>query len=110
MARLADDALLAMALLACVVPLSYAADSCEASVAARYRDITTVVNSLRPDKPGQARVFATDGSEFTAGEAHWMQGQLVKINEACTRGDEAQAAHLLAKLQELLKSHHPKAS
>lgn len=72
MPRLLNDALLAMALLACVVPLSYAADSCEASFAARYRDTATVVHSLRPDKPGQARVFATDGSEFTAGQAHWM--------------------------------------
>jgi len=32
-----------------------------------------VIHSLRPDKPGQAHVYASDGSEFTPAEAFWMQ-------------------------------------
>lgn len=105
MPKFLSDALLAMALVACALPLSHAADSCDASFTAQYHDTATLVNSLRPDKPGQARVFAADGSEFVAGQANWMQAQLRKINEACMRGDSARAAHLLQEVQELLRSH-----
>jgi hypothetical protein len=52
------------------------------------------------------RVFALDGSEFTAGQARWMQGRLHKVEEACVRGDQVRAVQLLAEVQELLKSHH----
>ena len=29
-----------------------------------------IVDALRPDKPGQARVSASDGSEYTAGQVY----------------------------------------
>jgi hypothetical protein len=93
-------------LIACAVPLSHAAEGCDASSAAQYHESVRIVESLRPDKGGQARVFAADGSEFTAGQARWMQGQLHKVEEACVRGDQARAAQLLAEVQELLRSHH----
>jgi hypothetical protein len=64
-----------------------------------------IVASLRPDKPGQARVFAIDGSEFTAGQSAWMRGQLSRSKRACARGEAAEAAALLAELQELIKAH-----
>jgi hypothetical protein len=72
----------------------------------QYYDRARIVDSLRPDKAGQARVFALDGSEVTAGQARWMQGQLHKVEEACVHGDQLRAAQLLAAVQELLKSHH----
>jgi hypothetical protein len=93
-------------LVACAVSLSHAAESCDASFTEQYHDRARIVDSLRPDKGGQARVFAVDGSEFTAGQARWLQGQLHKVEEACVRGDQVRAAQLLADVQELLKSHH----
>jgi len=80
--------------------------SCDASFTEQYHDRARIVDSLRPDKGGQARVFALDGSEFTAGQARWMQGRLHKVEEACVRGEQVRAAQLLAEVQELLKSHH----
>jgi hypothetical protein len=93
-------------LVACAVSLSHAAECCDASFTEQYHDRARIVDSLRPDKGGQARVFALDGSEFTAGQARWMQGQLHKVEEACVRGDQVRAAQLLAEVRELLKSHH----
>jgi alkyl sulfatase BDS1-like metallo-beta-lactamase superfamily hydrolase len=93
-------------LVACSVSLSYAAEGCDVSLTEQYHDCVRIVDSLCPDKGGQARVFAVDGSEFTAGQARWLQGQLHKVVQACARGDQAQAAQLLAEAQELLKSHH----
>lgn len=86
--------------------LSWCGDSLHCSFTEQYHDCVRIVDSLRPDKGGQAHVFAVDGSEFTAGQARWLQGQLHKVAEACVRGDPAQAAQLLAEVQEMLKSHH----
>ena len=93
-------------LIPCVVSLSHATEGCDASFTQRYHESERIVGSLRQDKGGQARVFAVDGSEFTAGQARWMLGQLHRVKEACMRGDQEQAARLLAEVQELLKSHH----
>ncbi|HWS70123.1 MAG TPA: hypothetical protein VN325_45755 [Steroidobacteraceae bacterium] len=91
---------------ACALSLARVAEGCDASFAGQYHDCLRIVDSLRPDKGGQARVFAVDGSEFTAGQARWMQGRLHKVEEACARGDQVRAAQLLAEVQTLLKSHH----
>jgi hypothetical protein len=91
---------------ACAVSLCHAAEACDASFTEQYHECVRIVDSLRPDKSGQARVFAVDGSEFTAGQARWLQGQLHKVEEACVRGDQVRAAQLLAEVQELLQSHH----
>jgi hypothetical protein len=74
----------------------------------QYRDCLRIVSTLRPDKAGQQRVFARDGSEFTAGQAIWMQKQLRKVEYLCAHGtaaDQAQAAKILADVEQLLKSH-----
>jgi hypothetical protein len=92
-------------LVACAASLSHAAESCDASFTQQYHDRARIVDSLRPDKGAQLRVFAPDGSEFTAGQARWMQGQLHQVEEACARGDQVRANQLLAEVQELLKSH-----
>ena len=68
-----------------------------------------MVDSLRPDKAGQMRVFAVDGSEFTAGQALWMRGQLRKVARLCATGrpeDQEEAARILMEVHELLQTHH----
>ncbi len=84
------------------------AGGCDAALMQQYRDCARIVYSLRPEKAGQARVFASDGSEFTAGQALWMEGQLRKFERLCGGGadpDDAQAARVLSEVQALLKSH-----
>lgn len=73
-----------------------------------YRDCVYMVDSLRPEKAGQMRVFAADGSEFNAGQVQWMKAQLRKFERLCDSGtpaDHAEAQKVLAGVQELLKSH-----
>jgi hypothetical protein len=65
-----------------------------------------IVDSLRPDKAGQMRVFATDGSQYSAGEAVWMKGQLRSVLRSCNQGDENTASSTLRGVTDLLKAHH----
>ena len=83
----------------------YADAACDAGFVQKFHDCVRIVDSLRPDKGGQMRVFAADGSEFTAGQAHWMRGQLKLVGDACSRGDQAQATRLLDGVQGLIRSH-----
>lgn len=100
--------LLSHVLLMCGLALSPAPASagCDASFTEQYQAAARVVDSLRPEKGGQARVFAVDGSEFTAGQARWLQADLRKVEEACVRGDQARASQLLAEVRELVQLHH----
>ena len=84
---------------------SYAADICDAGLMQQYRDCARIVDTLRPEKSGQARVFAIDGTEFTAGQALWMKGQLRKFERLCASREQAEAAKVLAEVEGLLKSH-----
>jgi hypothetical protein len=82
---------------------------CELESTQQYRDCVRIVDSLRPDKGGQSRVFAPDGSEFTAGQALWMQAQMRKVARLCVSAnpsDQAEAVRLLSEVTDLLKSHH----
>jgi hypothetical protein len=91
-----------------VASAASAGNGCDSASMRGYRDCLRIVDSLRPDKAGQARVFAIDGSEFTAGQAQWMKGQLRKVERLCASGntsDQAEAAKRLADVEELLKSH-----
>ena len=86
----------------------YAGTPCDGSSAQQYRDCVRLVDSLRPDKAGQIRVFAVDGSEFTAGQALWMRGQMRKVARLCashTPTDQAEAERILTEVRELLRSH-----
>ena len=80
--------------------VAYADVGCSPAQIDALQKSERIVTSLRPDKPGQARVFAIDGSEFTAGQSAWMRGQ-----RACARGEGARAATPLAELQQLIKAH-----
>jgi hypothetical protein len=85
-----------------------AAIGCDAAATEQYHHVERIVDSLRPEKPGQMRVFAADGSEFNAGQANWMKERLRKYAQLCAHGgpdDLAEAGRILAEVQDLLKSH-----
>ena len=91
-----------------IATVGHAAIGCDESATEQYRHAERIVASLRPEKPGQMRVFAADGSEFNAGQAGWMKGRLRKYAQLCAHGspqDLAEAARILAEVQDLLKSH-----
>ena len=86
---------------------AYAGSPCDGPADQQYRECVRLVDSLRPDKAGQARVFAVDGSEFTAGQAQWMRGQLRKVERLCASAapaDQAEAERVLAEVRELIVS------
>ena len=80
--------------------------SCSTALTEKLAGAEGIVNSLRPDKPGQIRVFASDGSEFTAGQALWMKGQLRSVAEACAQDKEVSAASSLSGVTDLLNARH----
>jgi hypothetical protein len=85
-----------------------AGTGCDAQWIQQYHDCLRIVDSLRPEKAGQMRVFAADGSEFTAGQTQWMKGRLRRVERLCAHGsasDQEEAAKSLAEVQDLLKSH-----
>jgi hypothetical protein len=84
-------------------PITHA--DCSLALTEQIASVERIVDSLRPDKAGQMRVFASDGSEFTAGQALWMKGQLRGIQRECIKGDDDSAATQLRGVQELLKAH-----
>lgn len=79
--------------------------SCDSAFLQSYHECVRIVDSLRPDKGGLARVFASDGTEFTTDQARWMQAQLRQVEEACRRGEKEEATRLLLGVQDLLKAH-----
>jgi hypothetical protein len=83
-------------------PLTHA--SCTPAFSEQFARAERIANSLRPDKPGQIRVFSSDGSEFTAGQALWMKGQLRSIAQDCARGNEAAAVSGLQDVSSLLNA------
>jgi hypothetical protein len=91
-----------------ITTVGRAAIGCDAAAMEQYRRAERIVDSLRPEKPGQMRVFAADGSEFNAGQAGWMKARLREYAQLCAHGspqDLAEAARILAAVQDLLKSH-----
>jgi hypothetical protein len=100
--------LVVLAAVACLATPAFAGSPCDGVSSQQYRDCVRIVDSLRPDKAGQARVFTLDGSEFTAGQASWMKGQLRKVARLCASGsasDQEEATRLLAEVRELIRSH-----
>jgi hypothetical protein len=75
--------------------------SCNAAFSEQFANAERVANSLRPDEPGQVRVFSSDGAEFTAGQALWIKGQLRSIEQDCARGDEVAAVSSLHEVSNL---------
>jgi hypothetical protein len=84
------------------------ASTCDVDLRVSLRSAAREISSLRADKPGQARVFARDGAEFTAGTARWLAAQLHHAERACARDDGAAAASGLADIDAVLNSRrHP---
>lgn len=83
--------------------------ACDERLAASLHDCERIVGSLHPDKAGQMRVFASDGSEFTAAQAQWMKSQLRLVAKACAAGDVINASQRLAGVKQLLSEHHHEA-
>ena len=97
-----------LAAVACLTTSVYAGSPADSAASQQYRDCMRIVDSLHPDKAGQARVFTRDGSEFTAGQASWMKGQLRKVTRlraSGAAGDQEEATRLLAEVRELIRSH-----
>ncbi len=88
--------------------LSYgtsASADCDATLVTSMRDAQRLVTSMRADKPGQARVFAADGSEYSAGLVRWMAAELVDAEKNCREGNFAAAGAKVAAVQETLAAH-----
>ncbi len=96
-------ALLATSPLLLAINLAHA--QCSAPLTEQFTTVQHLVDSLRPDKPGQARVAASDGSEYTAAQSLWMKGRIRFVRRACGRGDEASAAAALGSVSGLLMKH-----
>jgi hypothetical protein len=79
---------------------------CSPAFTEQYLNAERTADSLRPDKAGQMRVFAFDGSEYTGAEALWMKGQLRSVLGACGQGNEASAAATLHGVTDLMNAHH----
>ena len=90
----------------CLLASTLTHATCSPSFNEQLARAERIAYSLKPDKPGQMRVSASDGSEYTAGQAVWMKGKLRSALEACQRGDETSAASTLHEVTELLDSHH----
>jgi hypothetical protein len=80
---------------------------CPSALVQALHEAERQVDSLRPDKSGQARVFAADGSEFTAGQAMWMKSQLKLAEQSCAKNDSASAADHMREVNQLLRAHLP---
>ncbi len=78
---------------------------CSPMLSAQVASAAHIVDSLRPDKPGQARVTAADGSEYSAAQSLWMKGQLRLVKRACEQGDAEAATAALWPITDLLAAH-----
>ena len=86
-----------------VTPAANAGTPCDSSLSASLQDAGRIVRAMRVDKPGQARVFARDGSEHTAGAVRWISAELEIASRACAQGDEADAVRHLDAVRAVLK-------
>jgi hypothetical protein len=89
-------------LLACTV--AHANGSCDPGTTNKLHEFQRLADSIRVDKPGLARVYALDGTEFTAGQALWIKGQLREVEAACARSDRTDAAQQLDAVGELVRA------
>jgi HAMP domain-containing protein len=81
---------------------SVAAD-CEAPLVRSLQDAGRRIESMQVTKPGQARVFAADGSEYTAGAVRRMKAEVQLADQACRRGDSRAASGYLDALSATIR-------
>ena len=98
----------ALALLSGLGFLSHATGAwadCDPALLTSMRDAERLVGPLRADKPGQARVFAADGSEYSAGLVRWLAAELVAAETNCRDGKVAAAREHLTAVKDTLSAH-----
>ena len=93
-----------LAMLLLVSMTARANGTCDPATTSELHTLQRLAHSIRVDKPGLPRVYALDGTEFTAGQALWMKGQLREVEAACVRSDRADAAQRLETVQELVRA------
>ena len=81
--------------------------ACDAATASKLRALERFADAVRVDEPRLARVYAQEGTELTAGEALWMNGQLRTAGTACARSDPAGAGQRLQAVESLIQAHVP---
>jgi len=82
----------------------FAHAECNPQLTSQIMKAERIADSLRPEKAGQMRTIALDGSEYTAGQALWMKGQFRAIVRACAQGDEALATSRLQDVMNLIEA------
>jgi hypothetical protein len=93
---------------ACLAAVTLAQTEPSAALMARLDSVERIVVSLHPDKPGQMRVFARDGSEYTGGQSLWMKGEVRRAARLCASGaesDQAQAAVVIGEIERIVQAH-----
>ena len=95
------------ALLAAAASTAAYGAGCDAGFLAALSPCAHVVQSLRADKPGVARVFASDGSQYTGAAALWLKGQLRAIERACGRDEVGEASERLERLRRVIAAQRP---
>jgi len=78
--------------------------TCSPTLIEHFSSVQRIVDSVRPDKPGQVRVVASDGLVFTSAEAHWMSAQMRLVQKDCAQGDEAAAEKTLREVNNLISA------
>jgi hypothetical protein len=78
---------------------------CDPALLSSMRDAERLVGTMRADKPGQARVFAADGSEYSAALARWLAAELRAAEENCREGKFAAAREHVSAVQDTLTAH-----
>ncbi len=79
---------------------------CDPTLGSSLRDAERFVATMRADKPGQARVFASDGTEYSAGLVRWMAAQLRAADKDCLNAKPAEALKRLSAVQDTLTPSH----
>lgn len=101
--------IVSLVLMCIAVPAAFASEPCDAQFQQQLHDSQRFVDAMHVAKPGGARVFAVDGSEFGSGQVLWMQGRIRHAVRLCTRGGpqySAQAAADLTEVRSLIASKH----
>jgi len=82
---------------------SMAAD-CAAPLVRSLQDAGRRIESMQVTKPGQVRVFAADGSEYTAGAVRRMRAEVQLADQACRRGDARVASGYLDAISATIRA------
>jgi hypothetical protein len=101
-------AMLAVSAAMLLCPAAHAQQQCDPSVARFIQDTQKTIDTLQSIEAD--RVPMALGTEHTPGNMQWMQAELRRIGEACTRGRDVEAVWRLEKLQGYVLAAHTTAA